>query len=428
MNFHMIAFFLETLDFLMSLTLFAFLYYQFKYKKRCKFEVLYVTLVGSVTDLLKISITNFVPATFDIEDSSVTVYWSRWAGWLITCPVLLFHLSNLPGNEQFNVNRTMYMLISYQIMMIMGITSSMIEILYWKLIFWFLGLISLLCIFSFSKQIFKESYETMPEKAYTMLKLIQVTFYSSWIGFSMVYFFSPEGLNVLNVNTSKALFALFDILSKNVYCIFGWHLRWNILRKMSEKGCMRVLISDEDYLRKAYLKDTLFRYDPSIIVHTENKIRNVEALLGYNVIFYNESCRTFWEENELYDKPDELNNIVMVFYDIVKTDREIEQEDNNMYIDERLKYPISNIDLDHVFSKWFIKNNNKKSSFRISGCSYTPINRLSIGDINTQSSSVATKCEDESSSSNNNVSELNMELCSVIRELKEMQSVSLQID
>jgi hypothetical protein len=76
---------------------------------------------------LKITIASEVPASFSVGGTDRTVAWSRWAGWLSTCPVLLIHLSNLAGKEVFNARRMMKMLIAFQTLIMCGVTASMIE-------------------------------------------------------------------------------------------------------------------------------------------------------------------------------------------------------------------------------------------------------------------------------------------------------------
>jgi bacteriorhodopsin len=117
---------------------FSFFAYQRLAKRRCKFEVLFVTFVGGFSDLMKITIAGEVPASFSVGNSDRTVMWSRWAGWLSTCPVLLIHLSNLAGKEVFNARRMMKMLIAFQVLMMCGITASMIET-EWKYAFYLGG-------------------------------------------------------------------------------------------------------------------------------------------------------------------------------------------------------------------------------------------------------------------------------------------------
>ena len=117
----------QAVDLLLSIFLFIFFCYQKIVKRRCKFEVLYVTGVGSLTDLVKLTITNELPASYVIENNGVSFNWSQFFGWMITCPVLLIHLSNLAGKDVFDVRRMMKILVTYQILMVSGATASMCD-------------------------------------------------------------------------------------------------------------------------------------------------------------------------------------------------------------------------------------------------------------------------------------------------------------
>ena len=45
-------------------------------------------------------------------------------GWCITCPVLLVHLSNLAGEDTYNVGRAMRLIIELNLMVLLGATAS----------------------------------------------------------------------------------------------------------------------------------------------------------------------------------------------------------------------------------------------------------------------------------------------------------------
>lgn len=223
---------LQYIDFLWSITLFIFFMYQRVYKNRCKFEVLYVSGVGSITDLVKIAFTDYTPASITIKENDVSFNWSQFYGWLVTCPVLLIHLSNLAGKDVFDVRRMMKILVAYQILMVSGATASMCDKDNpFKWIFFVMAITCLSIVYRYALQIFKESITIMPEAAEHTIKHIATIFYISWSGFGMFWFIGPSGVSFVSNEVSKAGFAFFDIMSKNVYSMFGWYLRWYILRK-----------------------------------------------------------------------------------------------------------------------------------------------------------------------------------------------------
>lgn len=222
---------LQYIDFLWSIFLFGFFAYQRVYKKRCKFEVLYVTGVGSVTDLVKIAFTDFTPASITIAENGVRFNWSQYYGWLVTCPVLLIHLSNLAGKDVFDVRRMMKILVAYQILMVSGATASMCETT--SPFKWTCFLLAISClgvVYRYALQIFKESIVVMPDTAESTIKHIATIFYTSWSGFGLFWLLGPAGISLVSDEITKAGFAFCDIVSKNVYSMYGWYLRWYVLR------------------------------------------------------------------------------------------------------------------------------------------------------------------------------------------------------
>ena len=367
--------FMQSLDFLMSIVLFIFFVYQFFFKKRCRFEVLYTTGIGSITDAMKLFVSQQTPATFTILENNIIVYWSRWAGWLVTCPVLLFHLSNLAGNEHFNVQRTMYILVAYQIMMIAGVTCSMKDMLYVKILLWIFGALMLGYIFYESRKIFNESYRNMPDRAHSTLKCIDVVFHSSWSGFAVCFFIGPEGLHLIPLNTTRLLYALFDIMSKNIYAMLGYHLRWNILRMVSQRGMMRLLIIDNDSLRKCMLKDAIFEFNSNILIDTETYLRYPQMLFEYDIVCVDD---TFYDD--FYKHMESLpDNQVRILYN-----NKIECYSSSLF-HYVIPSPFGSNDIKNVLNEICNKTQSKK--FRISQTSeplkteQIPEDTLAIQDL-----------------------------------------------
>lgn len=223
---------LQVIDLLWSIGLFGFFLYQRVMKKRCKFEVLYVTGVGSFTDLVKLTATNTLPGSVTIAENGVVLNWSQYFGWLITCPVLLIHLSNLAGTDTFDARRMMKMLVAYQLLMMSGITASMCDThnpLKW--VFFTFAVTCLGIVYGYAYHIFVEASAIMPQRATHTIWTIATIFYVSWSGFGVSWVLGPNGSRLISDQSTKAAFAFFDILSKNVYSMCGWYLRWYILRK-----------------------------------------------------------------------------------------------------------------------------------------------------------------------------------------------------
>ena len=258
-----VALALEWIDLLSGFLLFLFFVYQKKMKGRCKFEVLYVTGVGTFTDWVKIYMVDYSPATFTIKETGVIVNWSRWVGWLITCPVILIHLSNLAGREVFDIQRLMNMFIAFQIMCISGATASMIHTDI-KYLFAFFSWMSLCVIFKHSQDIFKEAILTMPDKAKPYILRLAFIFVSTWSLFGVFFCMSSELSNIIDMSVARSAYAILDIFSKSGYAYTGWYIRWNILRKIEKPDEFIDEIKDKDSENKYKIllieDDDIFAY------------------------------------------------------------------------------------------------------------------------------------------------------------------------
>lgn len=60
--------------------------------------------------IIEVFFETYAPATI-LQFNGVHISWLRYAEWLLTCPVILIHLSNLTGLGQYN-KRTMRLLVS----------------------------------------------------------------------------------------------------------------------------------------------------------------------------------------------------------------------------------------------------------------------------------------------------------------------------
>ena len=356
---------IQFIDLLLSIFLFIFFYYQKIVKRRCKFEVLYVTGVGSLTDLVKLTITNELPASYVIENNGVLFNWSQFLGWMITCPVLLIHLSNLAGKDVFDVRRMMKILVIYQILMVSGATASMCNNgLKW--LFFGVSLISLLKIYIYAHNIFQESREIMPKRANVVINWISFVFYVSWSGFGVSWFFSPNGISFFSDYTTKALFAFFDIMSKNVYSMLGWYLRWYIIRKFDnpeefveqyqeeEEKKINILLVENNAIYSHYFDNILIQHGCTVDVS-----KNIDELLfmtsnndrQYDMIFMNKTMAIENSYKMMYEIRKRMFMLPVIVYgrDITEYDM---MNRNNTGIDDFLIAPFPDDLLKKKLLQW----------------------------------------------------------------------------
>jgi bacteriorhodopsin/response regulator of citrate/malate metabolism len=355
----------QLIDLFLSICLFSFFSYQKYFKKRCKFEVLYVTGVGSITDLVKLTITNELPASYTIKENGVTMNWSQFYGWMITCPVLLIHLSNLAGKDVFDVRRMMKILVIYQILMVSGATASMCENDV-KWIFFCISVISLMNIFRYAFYIFREAKEIMPHKATNVIRVISVIFYISWSGFGVTWFFSPNGVNLLSNYTTKAWFALFDILSKNIYSILGWYLRWYIIRKYDKPEefveqfeedhgkKFKVLLIENNNIYIHYFYNILVQHECDVDIGRNNieiyeHVNNIEK--QYDMILINHEIAKFNQYGIMFEIRKHLYMLPVIAYGKDVTEHDINCK-NSTGIDDFLVAPFADDLLRKKLLQW----------------------------------------------------------------------------
>jgi bacteriorhodopsin/CheY-like chemotaxis protein len=310
---------LEWFDFVTGFALFLFFVYQKKMKNRCKFEVLYVTGVGAFTDWMKIFLTKTEPAQFTIEETGLKVNWSRWVGWLITCPVILIHLSNLAGREVFDVRRLMKMFIAFQIMCLGGATASMTHT-GMKYLFAIISWGSMMIIFKHAADIFNEANATMPAKAKPHLQRLAFIFFSTWALFGVFFCLSAELSNMLDMGVARAAYAFLDFWSKNGYAYTGWYIRWNILRKAEKPEEFVDEIKDEDDAKKY-------------------KVLLIEPDEVFAYFFFNTLQQQDCEVDTVKTVPEAVQKITTVFlsnhqYDVIMISHDLAKADNYAHMQD----------------------------------------------------------------------------------------------
>lgn len=356
---------IQSTDLVLSIFLFIFFCYQKRVKRRCKFEVLYVTGVGSLTDLVKLTITNDLPASYVIENNKVSFNWSQFFGWMITCPVLLIHLSNLAGKDVFDVRRMMKILVIYQILMVSGATASMCDD-GMKWLFFGISVVSLLNIYRYAHNIFQEAKQIMPERANFILTLISIIFYMSWSGFGVSWFFGPNGIAVFSDYTTKALFAFFDIMSKNVYSMLGWYLRWYIIRKFDnpeefveqypeeDEKKISILLVENNTIYSHYFNNMLVQHGCVVDIS-----KNLDELIfmtsnterQYDIIFMNKTMAVESSYQMMYEIRKRMFMLPVIVYGRDITEHDMTNR-NNTGIDDFLIAPFPDDLLKKKLLQW----------------------------------------------------------------------------
>nr|AHH02132.1 protein 71 [synthetic construct] len=220
-----------------SVGLFGWYTYQL-FNGSCGWEVVYVSIVETCKYLLEIFAEPRPPATIYASHGS-TYIWLRYAEWLMTCPVLLIHLSNITGLKEEYSHYTMRLLTSGQGPISMGITSAAATGGV-KIFFFCLGLCYGGFTFYSAAQVYMEAYHMVPRgQCRGIVRMMAWCYFASWPLFPILFLFGPEGFNIISLSGSHIGHAVADLLSKNLWGWFGWYLRYKIREYVIEKGDIR---------------------------------------------------------------------------------------------------------------------------------------------------------------------------------------------
>nr|AHH02138.1 SdChR [synthetic construct] len=219
------------------------------YKASVGWEEVYVCSVELIKVILEIYFEFTSPAMLFLYGGNITP-WLRYAEWLLTCPVILIHLSNITGlSEEYN-KRTMALLVSDLGTICMGVTAALAT--GWvKWLFYCIGLVYGTQTFYNAGIIYVESYYIMPAGGCKKLVLaMTAVYYSSWLMFPGLFIFGPEGMHTLSVAGSTIGHTIADLLSKNIWGLLGHFLRIKIHEHIIMYGDIRRPVSSQFLGRK----------------------------------------------------------------------------------------------------------------------------------------------------------------------------------
>jgi bacteriorhodopsin len=155
------------------------------------FLVSFITLISYIVML---------QGKFSIND----IYWTRWIGYGISCPLLAFEISKRVG---LDLNNNIFNVFLTAIVMVTGALASTNSGDY-KIAFFVLS-----CI-TFAKLIWS-FYNTKSEALKTLTPYI-----IGWCVFPIVFIFTNEGVNnLIAVQNAAAIYLALDIITKIVFYI-----------------------------------------------------------------------------------------------------------------------------------------------------------------------------------------------------------------
>ena len=223
-------------------------YYLYEYRvKSCGWEVVYICIVDGIVYLFEIIFHGYAPANVYVKfggyDDPVLrdVVWLRYAGWIVTTPVLLMHVNDLVGTGEktpFEFHRERLMIMANQLTLIIGISGSFADNGYAQALFFFLSF----CCFTFQNyhafNIYHETMRTFPLKATPYLKVMALIYFGFWHVYPLLWALGPEAAGFITPNGSRVLHSLADLFAKNLWGFLAFYVREKILPEEAAKRGM----------------------------------------------------------------------------------------------------------------------------------------------------------------------------------------------
>mmetsp|Transcript_2452 Transcript_2452/g.6189 ORF Transcript_2452/g.6189 Transcript_2452/m.6189 type:complete len:631 (-) Transcript_2452:284-2176(-) len=208
------------------------------YKATCGWEELYVCTVEFCKIIIELYFEYTPPAMIFQTNGQVTP-WLRYAEWLLTCPVILIHLSNITGLNDDYSGRTMSLITSDLGGICMAVTAALSK--GWlKALFFVIGCGYGASTFYNAACIYIESYYTMPQGICRRLVLWMAgVFFTSWFMFPGLFLAGPEGTQALSWAGTTIGHTVADLLSKNAWGMIGHFLRVEIHKHIIIHGDVR---------------------------------------------------------------------------------------------------------------------------------------------------------------------------------------------
>ena len=184
-----------------------------------------MAFIESIYYIVDVFFAESVPFKIYVADGQSVVL-LRYTEWLLTCPVLLIHLSNVTGlNEEYN-ERTMVLLTSDQGTIMFGILAAFSRGGL-KIFFFCVGALFGINTFYNAAQVYIEAYYIVPQGICQRgVKFLTWAYFLSWPLFPVMFVFGPTGFGHLDRYGDLIAHAIIDFISKNIWGMFAWYLRY----------------------------------------------------------------------------------------------------------------------------------------------------------------------------------------------------------
>nr|AEL28924.1 chimeric channelrhodopsin C1V1 variant 2 [synthetic construct] len=217
---------LQWITFALSALCLMFYGYQ-TWKSTCGWEEIYVATIEMIKFIIEYFHEFDEPAVIYSSNGNKTV-WLRYAEWLLTCPVLLIHLSNLTGLKDDYSKRTMGLLVSDVGCIVWGATSAMCT--GWtKILFFLISLSYGMYTYFHAAKVYIEAFHTVPKGiCRELVRVMAWTFFVAWGMFPVLFLLGTEGFGHISPYGSAIGHSILDLIAKNMWGVLGNYLRVKI--------------------------------------------------------------------------------------------------------------------------------------------------------------------------------------------------------
>lgn len=222
-----VAVFSQVIVMFVSLTEFAFFLYQ-RSRKSCGIEVLWVSGAEFLTYAFAASLGDAGLAKM-AGGHSVPVL--RYAGWLLTCPIILVNLVNIRGLDNPDMPSTLTALTCIQVTIIGGLAAHVYQDhVYFKLGMFGISAIACACMYYVTFRSTRESHREFSKEKNFIVSVMTYVFHISWLMFPVMFVLGPAMTGIISSKQSIIGHSVGDLVSKNLYSIVAWKTR-NTFRK-----------------------------------------------------------------------------------------------------------------------------------------------------------------------------------------------------
>jgi len=217
------------------------LFYLMKRRKgECGWEEIFVCSVEMFLHFVNLCVGE--SHLIELKDGR-QINWFRYAGWLITCPVILIQLSNLDGSrknksrESVMTNQEIF-ITANQAMIVCGFSASLCQSFLLKYMFFMCASVFYAYLCLHAARVFSRVYDRCPQSVET----VALIFYMSWTSFPIMWIAADLGYMTHAESVVGHCFA--DLISKNLFGFLAWRLQWKVLKRDDSRTISSVELGD----------------------------------------------------------------------------------------------------------------------------------------------------------------------------------------